>query len=380
VDIAFIVFFSVELILRVVAFKKEFFCGEDFRWNIFDFVLILQSVVDAFSPQTSNLSFLRIFRVFRLVRVVRVVRTVKALRCLRTMVFAMLNSFLCLMWAFVIILIITFVFGIIFANAVSAHFDNIHDAAGSQAVAVTDVADAERIQENFGSLYETMISLFAAITGGNDWMGYAELLRLLDHGEFYLLVFIFYIGFCLVGMLSVVTGIFVDEAVCTRTDDEVVDNYNEDLKRTSEEVKRIFKDADLDGSGTLSAEEFRGRLENPWVKAYFAGLDIDPSDAIIIFTLMDTTGNQQVSIDEFIDGTMKLKGGARSLDVLSMMFDSVRSSVKFNMLCSYIEDELLEMRREINPKAQPRRKLFKSTQEALRNIDFFSRTRTQKLA
>ena len=34
------------------------------------------------------------------------------------------------------------------------------------------------------------------------------------------MIFIFYIGFCMVGLLNVVTGIFVDSAVCTRTEDE----------------------------------------------------------------------------------------------------------------------------------------------------------------
>merc|ERR1712100_853853 len=128
-----------------------------------------------------------------------------------------------------------------------------------------------------------MVTLFSAITGGNDWMAYGELLR--EHvGETYFVLFAFYIGFCLVGMLNVVTGIFVDSAVCTRTEDEVVECFTEDQKRISEEVRRIFKEADEDMSGTVSLDELSNHLENPWVKAYFSGLDIDPSEARIIFT------------------------------------------------------------------------------------------------
>ena len=33
-------------------------------------------------------------------------------------------------------------------------------------------------------------------------------------------VFLFYIGFSVIGLLNVVTGVFVDSAVCTRTEDE----------------------------------------------------------------------------------------------------------------------------------------------------------------
>ena len=66
-------------------------------------------------------------------------------------------------------------------------------------------------------MYYSAVSLFSAITGGNDWMSYGEnLIRLDEASHIYFLLFIFYIGFCLVGMLNVVTGIFVDSAVCTR--------------------------------------------------------------------------------------------------------------------------------------------------------------------
>merc|ERR1719267_404906 len=114
---------------------------------------------------------------------------------------------------------------------------------------------------HFGSLWEAMISLWCAISGGNDWWHYAELLRSLQYGEFYLLVFFFYIAFCVIGLLNVVTGIFVDSAVCTRTEDEVVESYREDLRSTTEDVRRIFGEADTDRSGVLSHRELQAHLE-----------------------------------------------------------------------------------------------------------------------
>merc|ERR1719272_678192 len=147
----------------------------------------------------------------------------------------------------------------------------------------------------------------------------------------------------MVGMLNVVTGIFVDSAVCTRTDDEVVQCWEEDHQRISENVKQIFREADVDESGTLSLQELIDKLENPWVKAYFSGLEIDPSQAQIIYTLVDTDGDNMVDIDEFVDGTMKLKGQAKSIDIMALMFDNARFAVKFNKLCAYIEEVLPEL-------------------------------------
>merc|ERR1719484_172269 len=127
-----------------------------------------------------------------------------------------------------------------------------------------------------------MTTLFAAVTGGQDWMNYGDIVKEIGRhngGDIYFYVFVFYIGFCIVGMLNVVTGIFVDSAVCTRTDDEVVRGFEEDQARTSEKIKQIFLEADTDCDGALSLEELVGKLEDPWVKAYFSGLDIDPSEA-----------------------------------------------------------------------------------------------------
>jgi voltage-gated sodium channel len=344
-DIGFAVWFTVELVIRIAAEQKSFFMGEDQQWNLFDCGLVVSSVAELVASDVfANLSFLRILRVFRLVRVVRVVRTVKPLKSLRTMVFALLHSFFSLLWAFLMIGIIMFVFGIIFDNAVSGYFD-LFDGTNTE----DEVAKAEELHMYFGSLWETTISLWSAISGGNDWMSYGEPLREIGGSDIYFIIFAFYIGFCTVGMLNVVTGIFVDSAVCTRTEDEVVECFIDDQKRTLEEVKRIFKEADMDGSGTLSCAELSKHLQHPWVKAYFSGLDIDPSDAVIIFALIDKDGTDSVSIDEFVDGTMKLKGNAKSIDVLSMMFDNIRFSMRFNTLCSYVEDELKSVKEAVAP-------------------------------
>uniref|UniRef100_A0A7S2BI91 EF-hand domain-containing protein n=1 Tax=Alexandrium andersonii TaxID=327968 RepID=A0A7S2BI91_9DINO len=254
-----------------------------------------------------------------------------------------------------------FVFGIIFSNAVAGYFDDLDLASATQ------VRYANDMNKYFGNLYETMVSLLCSITGGQDWMVYGSQLRHLELGNVYFAVFYFYIIFCLVGMLNVVTGIFVDSAVCTRTEDEVVECFTEDQRRTSEEVRRIFKEADVDNSGSLSFEELSRHLENPWVKAYFSGLDIDPSEAGIIFSLMDTSGNNSISIDEFVDGTMKLKGHAKSIDVLSIMFDTVRFANKFDQLCHYIEDELGAIRQVVAPElgSEPRRSALQTLESPI---------------
>ncbi|CAK9100724.1 Desumoylating isopeptidase 1 (DeSI-1) (PPPDE peptidase domain-containing protein 2) [Durusdinium trenchii] len=337
----------------MLAEKVQFFVGEEKYWNWFDLALVTESIIGVFLEGGPSLSFLRIFRVFRLVRVVKVVRSVKALARLRTMIFAILHSFVDLLWAFLVIVLIVFVFAIVFDNAVADYFLKINpiDILDPESKKAQEVFNMELL---FGDLLETMISLWSAVSGGNDWMFYGDLLREVPMGGMYFAIFNFYVAFCVVGMFNVVTGVFVDSAVCVRTGDEVVQGYLDDLRQTTEEIKGFFKEADIDGSGTLNWSEFQHHMQNPAVKAYFSGLDIDPEEAEIIFTILDGDKSKEIKIDEFVNGTMKLKGSATKLDLMALMYDQTRQNMKFDALCDFVEEELQDIKRRMQAAPSPR--------------------------
>merc|ERR1712194_238367 len=81
------------------------------------------------------------------------------------------------------------------------------------------------------------------------------------------------------------------------------------------DIKAFFKQADTDGSGQLSWEEFRGHLQDDRMKAYFQTLDLDIRKAHTLFKLLDQNENGEVGIEEFLDGCLRLKGQAKSLDL-----------------------------------------------------------------
>merc|ERR1719193_2489457 len=74
----------------------------------------------------------------------------------------------------------------------------------------------------------------------------------------------------------------------------------------------------MDGSGSVNWPEFQAMLECPSVKAWLGMLELDVHDMEMVFNLLDD-GDGHVTFDEFISGVMRCRGGARGVDVASLL-------------------------------------------------------------
>jgi hypothetical protein len=76
----FTVIFSVEVIIKVIAFQRAYFRS---NWNRFDFLIVLASLVGIILDQTTELSLggkATIVRAFRVVRLFRIIKKAKVLK------------------------------------------------------------------------------------------------------------------------------------------------------------------------------------------------------------------------------------------------------------------------------------------------------------
>jgi hypothetical protein len=173
----------------------------------------------------------------------------------------------------------------------------------------------EYVKTSWGSIDRAIVTLFESITGGRDWGEvYYSLVRI---GVGYGILFLVYIYFMVFLVLNVVIGTVVDvtSGVAARDRDRLVEDEIKSLKDYASDIKDFFRQADADGSGQLSWEEFRTHLVDNRVKAYFQTLDLDIQQAHVLFKLLDCNDNGEVGIDEFLDGCLRLKGQAKSLDL-----------------------------------------------------------------
>merc|ERR1711972_726409 len=87
-----------------------------------------------------------------------------------------------------------------------------------------------------------------------------------------------------------------------------------------ETMQRVFEELDTNGSGTLSLDEFEKQIDDENVLTFLSTLELDIDQVRTLLTLLDLDQNGEVDIEEFITGCLRLKGGAKSLDMAILQY------------------------------------------------------------
>jgi len=83
-------------------------------------------------------------------------------------------------------------------------------------------------------------------------------------------------------------------------------------------MSRLFNAMDTNGSGYLNADEFQEMMSEPMVQSWLASMELDVRDADMLFMLADEDNDQQLSLDDLVHSTSRLKGPAKSVDLISL--------------------------------------------------------------
>ncbi|XP_035254057.1 sodium channel protein type 4 subunit alpha B [Anguilla anguilla] len=111
INLVFIVIFTTECILKMIALRQYFFT---IGWNIFDFVVVILSVVGIMLADIIEKYFVSptLFRVIRLARIGRVLRLIRGAKGIRTLLFALMMSLPALFNIGLLLFLIMFIFSI----------------------------------------------------------------------------------------------------------------------------------------------------------------------------------------------------------------------------------------------------------------------------
>merc|ERR1719329_1791924 len=130
----FCAIFTVELACRIYVFRLAFFRNSDWRWNLFDFLVVsLQLMEEAVLMVAVNtgtdingvsvvdLRQIRMLRFLRVVRAVRVLRIVRFVQELSNITYLIVGSLWSFFWTFLFMMLLTYVIGTFVTQVVADH-------------------------------------------------------------------------------------------------------------------------------------------------------------------------------------------------------------------------------------------------------------------
>jgi len=303
----FCIFFTLEMVLKVSANPNRFFKGVGWQMNIFDLSLValqwLDVVVTASATDDSSSTNFNVMRIVRMVRLVRIVRSYRVLRMLgevRAIVWSVGTSFKPLLGAMLVLVGVIYLMAVYLVDTCNAYRVSMES---------TD-AGFQPLGRYFGSVGGGMLTLWQAMTGGIDWA--TVMSPLLEHtSPIAVAIFLFYIAFSLLALLNLITGVFVESAVKRGKEDK--DNY------LVQYVRGVFKKMEQTNARVITWEDFQASLDTKEMKELFKAIDLDISEAHCVFKILDLDDDGTLDADEFLSGCLRLRGPAKTLDVLVLM-------------------------------------------------------------
>lgn len=245
------------------------------------------------------------------------------------MVYSITGSLKTLFWLALVLTFLFYLFGISFTTATTELLSEPSQWQNE---------DSMELHRRFGNLSSSILSLFMAMSGGLDWGELLKSIRRLP--LLYSCVFILYITIAIFAVVNVVTGVFLDCAMQIHQQDKevVVHEEIESKKEALKDLHELFEKLDIDGTGSMTLDEFESRFERERVMAYFNTIKLDVSEARTLFNLLDHDDSNEVSIDEFVNGCYKLMGEATQLDTQIMQWEVKYLKESVDRLSGQIRD------------------------------------------
>eukprot|EP00928_Gymnodinium_smaydae_P016866 TRINITY_DN16385_c1_g1_i2.p1 TRINITY_DN16385_c1_g1~~TRINITY_DN16385_c1_g1_i2.p1 ORF type:complete len:648 (+),score=77.95 TRINITY_DN16385_c1_g1_i2:170-2113(+) len=327
-DVAFTLFYSVELLIKLHTCGWYYFCNEERSWNLMDFVLVLQGASDivltlALSGDGWDVTFLRLLKLVKLGKILRIFRAIRFLRELRVMLLSIVKCLSILFWAFVMMSLIMYVFALVFLQLFAAYFDlAIYEDR--------DTPERDLAVHFFGDIGLTMISLFQGASGGVDWHEIFDVVKIL--GPLGTSAFIFFIGFFQFAVVNILGGVFLENALAASLPDRDAEHLEQRRaeEAEAEELRQVFSEI-IGSSNTIVFQDLMELARDPHKKMHLRTLGLDINDAVMFFEMMTAAlGVPQLPVDDFVGRLCGMKGAASAIDLQAMAYELtiVRSMVQ----------------------------------------------------
>jgi len=325
----FVIWYTVEVILKMVGLKSDFYNGRLWKWNIFDLLLLLTAYVEIVlwlfqtSGARTDFSFLRLLRFVRLFRLFRAFRFLTELRIMMVCMAKSIGTFT---WSLVLLIFMLYVSALLsiqIATSYRASDDFIADKKAIEDRGGSSEDYDRQVQEWFSNLAHTMVLLYQCAASGRDWSEvYDVYLRM---GTFQALFFLFFIMVFQFSFFNIVTAIFVNKALRLGAPEQ--DKTEQTLMK--EKLLEVLAKRNFDeNEDTITASQLDSVLRDRGLRALLRKFGLDVREVQLLFEMLtriaqaDTPGHSdELSVDQFVDQIMKIKGVATNQDLLACRLD-----------------------------------------------------------
>eukprot|EP00746_Dinoflagellata_sp_MGD_P147062 gnl/MRDRNA2_/MRDRNA2_79448_c0_seq3.p1 gnl/MRDRNA2_/MRDRNA2_79448_c0~~gnl/MRDRNA2_/MRDRNA2_79448_c0_seq3.p1 ORF type:complete len:616 (+),score=129.10 gnl/MRDRNA2_/MRDRNA2_79448_c0_seq3:75-1922(+) len=328
----FCVIFTMEIIIRILMYnnKAHFFTQPQSRKsNIFDFFLVSLMIIEIWileplSTTSGSLKQFSVVRVIRLLRLLRISRIFRMVPELGMMVKNMALAARSVSSTLLLEIGVMFVFAVIFTQWAKSHPNPCLAESDDESCALKDL---------FGTILKSFLTLMQILVFDDTF----SIIRPILQDTWYmgcLLIFFMVLGSWTI--LNMLIGI-ICEIICTGTAEEK-------MKLLELRVREVFESIDLDGSGTVTREEFNGAGMKQMVNL---GISKDVLESA--FDILDEDGSGSFDIHEFLKMIFKLLTPPQSQDIQLLNQKMNQVAFKLNIAGSSSSNELTHAAYEPNP-------------------------------
>jgi len=304
--LAFVLEFSLRIFTYRLAFVKDWHnVAEGCCVVLMALEILLSSFMEGFIIDGS---VLRVLRIVRLMRAFRIVRVVGRFRELRLLLNTIVASFMAVLWSMVLMFIVHLILALTLCKTLHDYI--VDDSNPPQ--------QREWMNRMYGNGLKSLWTVFQMTFSGG-WPNWA--VPVVEHvSPWYAAVFIVYVVCIIFTMTRIISALFLKETMVIASLDaeSMVREKIKDTANFRTKLHAMFMAADVSGDGRLTEDELNEFLGHEEVKVLFGKLGVDASDSRLLFKLLDT-GNGCISRTAFMQGIQRLKGEAKSMDLIPLV-------------------------------------------------------------
>jgi voltage-gated sodium channel len=313
--VIFQVLYTVEMIMKLVVHRQWYFF---YGFNVFDFVLVVTGLIGlAFGSNSAG--FLRVLRLAKFGKAIRALRAMTFLKHLRALMVCLVGSVASLFWSLVTLFLVYALFSILFMQMILMHLDESGETL-----------EEAGFDELFGSVEKSILTLYMASTGGDDWSVAYHVIK--PTGVLAQSSYLFFIAFVQFALINIITGIFVESAMMTLSPDDMVLAQEHTLKEkeNAKMLVELCQRVDHDQSGKLTQDQFEDGLRKKQIPMLLTMLGLQRHHVLELFHTMAEAADDdgQVEIRRFVEGCMLLKGAATNFDIQKLQAEFRMTQLK----------------------------------------------------